>query len=72
VVIPPRAVWPAVQDVRCARDKSYLRWMPHVTLLYPFLEDDASGENFASAAKLAADALRDVAPFRCALRDFAL
>ena len=44
VVIPPRAVWDAVQEVRCVRDKSYLRWMPHVNLLYPFLEDDASGD----------------------------
>ena len=71
VVIPPRAVWDAVQEVRCVRDKSYLRWMPHVNLLYPFLEDDASGETFADAAAIAADALKDTSPFRCSLRAFA-
>ena len=71
VMIPPRAVWEAVQEVRCVRDKSYLRWMPHVNLLYPFLEDDPSGETFADAAAIAADALKETAPFRCSLSAFA-
>jgi poly(A) polymerase len=70
-MIPPRAVWEAVQEVRCVRDKSYLRWMPHVNLLYPFLEDDPSGETFADAAAIAADALKETAPFRCSLSAFA-
>ena len=71
VMIPPRSAWDAVQEVRCVRDKSYLRWMPHVNLLYPFLEDDASGETFAEAAAIAADALKETSPFRCSLRAFA-
>ena len=70
-MIPPRAAWDAVQEVRCVRDKSYLRWMPHANLLYPFLEDDASGETFAEAAAIAADALKETSPFRCSLRAFA-
>ena len=48
-----------------SRDKSYLRWMPHVNLLYPFVEDDEAGENFARARR--AEALASHAPFPCAL-----
>ena len=70
VMLPPKSVWPAIQDIRCVRDKSYLRWMPHVNVLYPFLEDDEEGTNFAEAAKVASGALTDIHPFQCALNDF--
>ena len=36
VIVPPRKVWEPVQAVRRAHDKQFRRWMPHVTLLYPF------------------------------------
>ena len=36
VLIPPGEVWPAIQEVRRAHDRQFVRWMPHVTLLYPF------------------------------------
>jgi hypothetical protein len=41
--------------------------MPHVNLLYPFVEDDEAGENFARAARVAREALASHAPFPCAL-----
>ena len=67
VLIPPPSSWRDVQAVRASRDKSYLRWMPHVNLLYPFVEDDEAGENFARAARVAREALASHAPFPCAL-----
>ena len=67
VLIPPPSSWGDVQAVRASRDKSYLRWMPHVNLLYPFVEDDEAGENFARAARVAREALASHAPFPCAL-----
>ncbi|MEM8534175.1 MAG: 2'-5' RNA ligase family protein [Chloroflexota bacterium] len=38
VIIPPYEVWPAIQTIRKAQDRNYRRWMPHITLLYPFRE----------------------------------
>ena len=67
VLIPPPSSWGDIQAVRASRDKSYLRWMPHVNLLYPFVEDDEAGENFARAARVAREALASHAPFPCAL-----
>lgn len=44
VLIPPREVWPPIQALRERYDRQVRRWMPHVTLLYPFYERAAFGE----------------------------
>ncbi len=36
VFIPPAEAWPPVQAIRRTHDRQFQRWMPHVTLLYPF------------------------------------
>ena len=36
VVVPPKEVWEPIQAIRRAHDKQFRRWLPHVTLLYPF------------------------------------
>ncbi|MDY7009854.1 MAG: 2'-5' RNA ligase family protein [Planctomycetota bacterium] len=36
VLILPEDVWGPIQDIRRKYDTQYRRWMPHVTLLYPF------------------------------------
>ena len=36
VVIPPDTVWEPIQQIRQQYDRHYRRWMPHITLLYPF------------------------------------
>ena len=70
VLVPPRDLWAPIQVIRATNDKSYLRWMPHVNLLYPFLRDDARGDTFSVAAGLAERALAGVPPFRVRLDDF--
>ncbi|KAG2425320.1 hypothetical protein HXX76_013736 [Chlamydomonas incerta] len=46
-VVPPAAVWRRIQALRCFADKSFVRWPPHINLLYPFHPDAA--EQLAAA-----------------------
>jgi RNA 2',3'-cyclic 3'-phosphodiesterase len=36
VLVPPEDVWEPIQAIRRRHDRQVRRWMPHVTLLYPF------------------------------------
>lgn len=36
VIIPPKEIWEPIQEIRRIYDRQILRWMPHITLLYPF------------------------------------
>jgi len=36
VIIPPAELWPPIQAIRRRWDRHVDRWMPHLTLLYPF------------------------------------
>ena len=36
VIIPPKKVWSPIQVIRKKYDRHIHRWMPHITLLYPF------------------------------------
>jgi 2'-5' RNA ligase len=66
VLVPPREVWGPIQAIRKAYDRQFRRWMPHVTLLYPFLPRAA----LPAAIPAAAAALAPVAPFEVLLRRF--
>jgi 2'-5' RNA ligase len=37
VIIPPENKWQPIQQIREKYDRNFNRWMPHITLLYPFL-----------------------------------
>ncbi len=66
VIIPPRELWPPIQAIRQQYDRQIRRWMPHITLLYPFrphAEFPMLGERFAQqCAKVQA--------FTLTLKDF--
>ena len=36
VIIPPEDIWEPIQHIRNRYDRHVHRWMPHITLLYPF------------------------------------
>ena len=40
VIIPPEEVWLPIQTLRQQYDPHVRRWMPHITLLYPFRRKD--------------------------------
>jgi 2'-5' RNA ligase len=66
VLIPPDAFWEPIQSIRQRHDRNVRRWMPHITLLYPF----APRSGFADAARLLAKACASVAPFSVTLARF--
>ena len=63
VVIPPREVWPAIQAIRETHDRNYRRWMPHITLLYPFCERETFGQVVVSLREVC----RSTQPFELRL-----
>jgi RNA 2',3'-cyclic 3'-phosphodiesterase len=66
VIIPPPAAWPPIQAVRRVHDRQYRRWMPHITLIYPF-RPMAEFSNLCGAFTAACSRL---APFEITLETF--
>jgi len=66
VLIPPEGVWEPVQAVRRIHDPHFTRWMPHITLLYPFVRETRLGE----AAELLRPAAAAIEPFELTLGGF--
>jgi len=69
--VPPRELWDdPIQEIRCFNDKAFVRWPPHINLLYPFWKD--TGDNFAEAARKLRRCLETLLPFRIAFENFSL
>lgn len=67
VLIPPEGLWGPIQRIRRAHDPRVDRWMPHVTLLYPFVPAAALAQAAAELSGPCAAAL----PFHVRLAEFA-
>lgn len=59
VILPPEASCGPIQEVRRTHDRHYPRWMPHITLLYPFWPE----ERFVEARRRIAAVCNDYGPF---------
>jgi 2'-5' RNA ligase len=68
VAIPPDYLWGPIQGLRKQYDRHYRRWMPHVTLLYPFRPVSA----FEQVLPLLAQVCRSFKPFEVQLACFDL
>ncbi len=66
VLIPPESLWEPIQAIRRVYDVHIKRWMPHVTLLFPFLP----AERFAQAEPDLDPVCRAFPAFRVKLAEF--
>jgi len=66
VAIPPDLVWEPIQAIRRVHDRQIDRWMPHVTLLYPF----RPRAEFDRAAMAVEEACAALSPFTVTLSTF--
>jgi len=66
VIIPPAEAWPPIQAVRRVHDRQYRRWMPHITLIYPFRPT----AEFSALCEALTAVCNRVATFEIALETF--
>ena len=66
VIIPPGEAWPPIQAIRRVHDHQYRRWMPHITLIYPF----RPVATFPALCETLAAACSRLAPFAITLATF--
>jgi 2'-5' RNA ligase len=66
VVIPPEEVWAPIQEIRGKYDRQIRRWMPHITLLYPFRKK----EEFEALQGQLAPLCRQIEPLDVELTEF--
>lgn len=66
VIIPPDHLWPPIQLIRQKYDRHAARWMPHITLLYPF----RLREEFEALAFQFSRVGKDIDPFKIELANF--
>ena len=68
VAIPPDQLWGPIQVLRKQYDRQHRRWMPHITLLYPFRPVSA----FEQVTPLLTQVCRSLEPFEVKLTRFDL
>jgi 2'-5' RNA ligase len=43
-IVPPESVWDPINAIRKRHDKQFVRWMPHINLVFPFVHPDRLDE----------------------------
>ncbi len=66
VLVPPGKLWGPIQAIRSRYDRRYHRWMPHITLIFPFVPELEIPRLLPGLTA----ALADVVPFRIRLERF--
>ncbi|MFX1495629.1 MAG: 2'-5' RNA ligase family protein [Promethearchaeota archaeon] len=66
VIIPPEDKWEPIQEIRKHYDRQINRWMPHISLIYPFrpeAEYNTLKQEFSAVCK-------QIKPFEIKLKSF--
>ena len=66
VIIPPQEKWDSIQRIREIYDRGFNRWMPHITLLYPFRPK----MEYITLEKLFSETCKNLKPFVLSFRKF--
>ena len=66
VLIPPQERWEPIQTIRRGHDRHLRRWMPHVTLIYPF----RPRKQFDEVEPILREACGRIAAFEVRLAEF--
>ncbi len=66
VIILPSELWPPIQNIRQKYDRQFRRWMPHITMIYPF----RPRKDFESFLPSFSKALRQIQPLTIHLNRF--
>ncbi len=66
VIIPPKEKWAPIQEIRKIFDRSINRWMPHITLLYPFRPIN----QYEDIEKALSEMCKNIKPFEISLKCF--
>lgn len=66
VAIPPEEKWTAIQEVRKRYDRNIDRWMPHITLLYPFRPQT----QYTNVEESFSKTCKNISPFEISLNNF--
>lgn len=63
-IVPPVALWPQIQKIRKFYDSAYARWMPHINICFPFVQE----ADFEPAHQLLQNAFKDFPAFEVNLQ----
>ncbi|MFW9902645.1 MAG: 2'-5' RNA ligase family protein [Candidatus Thorarchaeota archaeon] len=66
VIIPPEDKWEPIQEIRKKYDRQINRWMPHITLLYPFRPET----DYDMLSKSFSEICKSIDPFEILLKEF--
>lgn len=53
-IVPPKSVWEPINVIRKKHDKQLVRWMPHISLIFPFVHPDVLDEERERLAEVSA------------------
>jgi len=66
VIIHPQDKWDSIQEIRKLYDRQINRWMPHITLLYPFRPEN----EYSMLVKEFSEKCKTIKPFEIELNRF--
>eukprot|EP01060_Flectonema_neradi_P038164 TRINITY_DN7934_c0_g1_i3.p1 TRINITY_DN7934_c0_g1~~TRINITY_DN7934_c0_g1_i3.p1 ORF type:complete len:238 (+),score=63.30 TRINITY_DN7934_c0_g1_i3:224-937(+) len=67
IVMPPRDIWDPIQQIRTVWDPAYVRWMPHINIIWPFPPPPHHADAIDALVKNGFDSIK---PFDICFKEF--